>query len=228
MSERILVCVNYGHNGPQLVERAIELAAASNAVLNVLVFDSQHEEFENDRLIDIAVFRELAQGAGAQFSHIRGRSHDITGTAKRIALEMRATQIVIGQRTENIWATLIGGSVTDALLGAVPSADLHVVPAPRSEDTDNWEYEKGTRAHLRVRNEDSLVLDFDLDEVNLLDVQPGAAPISGIFFKDLQTDFDHGVFVFVRDGRVREVSVADAVVLAADLNEANGGSEPGA
>ncbi|QNG19444.1 universal stress protein [Rhodococcus triatomae] len=211
MSERILVCVNYGHNGPRLVERAVELARSADATLHVLVFDSQHEEFENDRLVDIAVFRDLASGAGASFSHIRGRAHDITGTVKRAALELGATQIVIGQRTESIWSTLLGGSVIDAMLGEIPSADLHVVPAERSGDPEDWEYETGTRAHLRPHENDTFVLDFEDDDET--------DDLEGIFFKDLQTDFDHGVFVFVHGGRVREVSVVDGVILAADLEE---------
>ncbi|EOM76722.1 universal stress protein UspA [Rhodococcus rhodnii] len=213
MAERILVCVNYGHTGLRLIGRGTELARESNAALHVLVFDSLHEEYSNDRRLDIEQFEAVARGAGAGFAHVRGRGHDITTTIRRAAEDFGATQIVIGQRVESVWTTLLGGSIVDALLEEIPTADLHVVPAQRVEEHDEWEYEAGARAYLCRGPGEDYVLSYD-------DGGPASAdsrPISGIFFKDLQTDFDHGIFVFPQGGRVREVTVTDGVVRRVDL-----------
>ncbi|NLU84441.1 universal stress protein [Rhodococcus sp. HNM0569] len=212
MTERMLVCVNYGHNGTRLIRRALELAGASGAQLHVLVFDSQHDAFANDRAVDIARFQSLAEGSGATFAHVRGRSHDIIGTVRDAARERNATQIVIGQRSESLWSSLVGGSIVDVLLDDVPAADLHVVPWERADEPDEWEYEGGTRAVLHRRSDTEFALVFEGD--------PGAGDVDGVFFKEVQTDFDHGIFVFPYGGGVREVTVADGLVLAEDLESA--------
>ncbi|GAK05505.1 osmosensitive K+ channel histidine kinase KdpD [Geomicrobium sp. JCM 19037] len=147
MAERILVCVNYGHHGTRLIERGAELARTSDARLYILIFDSLPEDdYKNDKLVDMSIFQELAEQCEAQLIIENSQAHNITRVIKKTAEDVEATQVVIGQQVENLWTTLLGGSIIDVLLHELPSADLHVVPKPRADAEADWNFERGVNA----------------------------------------------------------------------------------
>jgi len=204
MAENILVCVNYGHHGARLIKRGSELAKTTEANLYILVFDSlPQDDYKNDREVDMSIFKEMAADYGAELIVEESHAHNITKVIKRIAKEIDATQIVIGQRVENLWTALIGGSIIDILLHDIPSADLHVVPKPRADEEEDWNFERGITAYLYKNDDHTYTLNFDHKK---------NCDYEGVFFKYLQTDFNNGLFAFQKDNRVFEVRVNDGIV----------------
>ncbi|WP_263707916.1 adenine nucleotide alpha hydrolase family protein [Shouchella tritolerans] len=123
-NEQILVCVHYGHHGSKLIKRVAALASQLNAPLSILVFDSlPEEEYKHDKKMDMSIFKELADEYGADLSVEKSHAYNITNVILNLAKEKQATQIA-----ENLWTTLLDGSIIDTLLEKAPFADLHVVP----------------------------------------------------------------------------------------------------
>lgn len=203
-NERILVCVNYGHHGSKLIKRGAALASQLNAPLSILVFDSlPEEEYKHDKKIDMSLFKELADEYGADLSVEKSNAYNITNVISNFAKEKQATQIVIGQIAENLWTTLLGGSIIDTLLEKAPFADLHVVPKERADETDNWNFERGVSAYLVEQADGTYELRFDDSK---------GFSFEGVFFKELQTDFNSGIFSFTKDSHIFEVRVDDGTV----------------
>ncbi|GAK14738.1 universal stress protein UspA [Geomicrobium sp. JCM 19039] len=185
-----------------------ELARTSDARLYILIFDSLPEDdYKNDKLVDMSIFQELAEQCDAQLIIENSQAHNITRVIKKTAENVEATQVVIGQQVENLWTTLIGGSIIDVLLHELPSADLHVVPKPRADAEADWNFERGVNAYLIKQTDDSYVLSFNHEK---------NTDFEGIFFKYLGTDFNNGLFAFHEDNRVYEVRVRDSVVHSLD------------
>ncbi|GAF14299.1 osmosensitive K+ channel histidine kinase KdpD [Bacillus sp. JCM 19045] len=204
LEERILVCVNYGHSGSRLIKRGARLAEQLEAPLTVLVFDSlPEEEYKHDKEVDMSLFKELANDYGAELIIEKSNSYDITKVIARTAKEKQASQIIIGQIVESLWSTLIGGSIINELLEKAPFADLHVVPKERSDETDDWNFERGIHAYLLQQEDGTYELHFDDSEGSTID---------GVFFKHLQTDFNSGIFAFSDNGHIFEVRVEDGTV----------------
>ncbi|WP_059105322.1 universal stress protein [Shouchella shacheensis] len=202
--ERILVCVNYGHNGSRLIKRGAKLAHQLEAPLSILVFDSLPEdEFKHDKEVDMSIFQELADEAGAEVIIEKSRAPDIKKIITKAAKEKEATQIIIGQVVESLWTNLLGRSIIDVLLHEVPFADLHVVPKQRSGEEDDWNFERGVHAFLLAKDDGTYELHFD-------DIE--GFTYEGVFFKSLHTDFDNGIFAFTQDHKVFEVRVDENIV----------------
>ncbi|SDJ23047.1 universal stress protein UspA [Natribacillus halophilus] len=202
--ERILVCVNYGLHGERLINRGASIANQLNGPLFILVFDSLPEEdYKEDKSVDMSIFRELAEDNGAELIIEKSHPHNITKVITKVANDVDATQIIIGQTTESLWTTLIGGSIIDVLLADVPDADLHVVPKPRADETEDWDFERGVPAYLQKQSDGTYKLSFD-NKKN--------ADYEGIFFKHLNTDFNNGIFALSIDNRIYEVRVKDDIV----------------
>lgn len=203
-SERILVCVNYGHHGARLIKRGASIAKQLRCPLFVLVFDSLPEEdYKNDKEVDMSIFQELADDYNAKLIIEKSHAHDITEVIKKTAADVYATQIMIGQRVESLWTNLIGGSVIDILLHDVPDADVHVIPKSRADEPEDWDFERGVQAYLLQQTDGTYQLSFNHSE----DVD-----YEGIFFKHLNTDFNNGVFAFHHDHKVYEVRVKDGSI----------------
>lgn len=202
--EHILVCVNYGHHGSRLIKRGASLAKQLDAPLTILVFDSlPEEEFKHDKEIDMSIFKDLADDFNADMIVEKSRAHDITRIISKAAEEKQASQIMIGQVVESLWATLLGGSIINELLEKAPFADLHVVPRARSEESDDWNFERGVHTFLLQQEDGTYELHFD-------DID--GYTYEGVFFKSLHTDFNSGIFAFTNEGRIFEVRVNDGTV----------------
>jgi len=211
MNERILVCVNYGQHGERLIKRGAGIAQQLQCPLFILVFDALPEEdYKNDKFVDMSFFRELADDYRAELIIEKGHAHDITKVIKKTAIYVRATQIMIGQRVENIWTNLLGGSVIDILLHDVPDADIHVIPKSRAEEPE-LDLERGVQACLVQQADGTYLLHFELNE---------DAKYEGIFFKHIGTDFNNGIFAFHYENRIYEVHVkGGSVANLTDIND---------
>ncbi|SDJ06122.1 universal stress protein UspA [Natribacillus halophilus] len=211
-NERILVCVNYGHHGARLIKRGVNLAQQLHCPLFVLVFDAlPEEEYKHDKEIDMSIFQELADDYDAELFIEKSDAHDITKVIKKTAINVNATQIMIGQRIERIWTHLIGGSVIDILLQDVSDADVHVVPKSRADEPEDWQSDRGVKGYLHQQTDGAYQLHFNASQ---------ESDYEGIFFKQLHTDFNSGIFSFYHDNKVFEVRVTKGVVTSlVDIDE---------
>ncbi len=202
MKEVIVVCVVYGESGSALLSRAAGLARQSKAKLYVFVHDSRSEEFDNDRLLDLALYKATVKEYGGHLRHVQGDVDDMVDHLADFAREVNATQVFVGQRSESALARLFGWSVVESILEAVPFADLHIVPRERSRESD-WDYEPSRVAWV-VSTEDGR------RRITATEPEKG---ILGLFFRETDTDFDTGFFLYKEDGRIREVEVSAGFVL---------------
>lgn len=208
--ESVLVCVNYGSDGLALIQRADELARAHAGRLTVLVYDSLDDDFAVDRAVDLHVVEEFATEAGARLVHVRGRAADMALHITRFAAEVAATQVVIGQPTESAWAQLFGYSVVQTLLDFVPSADLHIVPDDRSRAPDEGEYDAAATVALRQEGDDLRLYFGDARDGDRV----------GIFYREVGTDFDHGLILLEVDSQLRLAAVDSGLVTRKSLDAA--------
>ena len=134
--ERLLVGVGASPSSTQLVRWTRRMASAQGAAwIAVNVESSRTLSPEAQRRLDqnLALAREL--GAEVLVTH----DEDVTSALLRVALQNKATQIVVGKSLNPRWLdTLRGGSLLDRLLRVREPIDIYVVPPERSEKDGVW------------------------------------------------------------------------------------------
>jgi len=131
--ERLLVAVGPSPSSTQLVRWTRRMAAAQGAAwIAVNVESSRSLSPEARRRLDqnLSLAREL--GAEVLVTH----DENVADALVRVALQNKATQIVVGKSLNPRWLDLLrGGSLLDRLLRAHQPIDFYVVPPERSEKT---------------------------------------------------------------------------------------------
>ncbi len=129
--ERLLVAVGPSPSSTQLVRWTRRMAAAQGAAwMAVNVESSRTPSPEARRRLDqnLSLAREL--GAEVLVTH----DESVADALIRVALQNKATQIVVGRSRTPRWMNLLrGGSLLDRLLRARAPIDFYVVPPERSE-----------------------------------------------------------------------------------------------
>ncbi|ANU14331.1 Osmosensitive K+ channel histidine kinase KdpD [Planococcus halocryophilus Or1] len=202
MDESILVCVFYGPNGERLINRGNKLATMLDCPLYILTVDSRSvDEFDAEKVSYIERWRELAEEYDAEEFIVR--DNEKRPTAKVIgdvAHDCNITQIVMGQTARSRWEEITKGSFLNLLLREIPFVDLHVVSVARTvKGVEGDEFEKGVRCYL-MKDGDSYKVNF---------TQSKNCQLEGIFFKEIGTDFDNGIFKFMHDNKIYQVEVTE-------------------
>lgn len=202
MDESILVCVYYGPNGERLIKRGHKLANMLDCPLYVLTVDPlPYDEFDAERSGYIERWKELADELDVEEFILR--DNEKRPSAKVIAEtahKYNITQIIIGQTAQNRWEEITKGSFINVLLREMTFVDIHIVSIDRSiEGKEDTDFEKGVRCYL-MRDEGGYRLSFTCSK---------SADYEGIFYKEIGTDFNNGVFKFVSNGKTCQVHVAD-------------------
>lgn len=200
MDERILVCVYYGPNGERLMHRGCAIANMLDCPLYILTIDPlpEHElDIEKSRYIDS--WRELAEQHGAEFIIKYNETRPVAKVIAEVSREKHITQIIIGQTARSRWQEITKSSLINALLHHVPFVDLHIVSVARELKNQEGLFEKGIRAYL-IKEDGRLKLTFihSMDDV-----------YEGIFFKEIGTDFNNGIFKYMKDNEMIEKQVVD-------------------
>ena len=134
--ERLLVGVGASPSSTQLVRWTRRMAAAQGAAwLAVNIESSRVLPPDARRRLDqnLALAREL--GAEVLVTH----DESVPAALVRVALQNKATQIVVGKSRNPRWLDLLrGGSLLDRLLRAREPIDIYVVPPERSEKDGAW------------------------------------------------------------------------------------------
>lgn len=202
MDERILVCVYYGPNGERLIQRGYKMASMLDCPLYVLTVDPlPYDEFDAEKSEYIERWRELTTQLGVDEFIIRdNEKRPLEKAIKEVAHQYNITQIIIGQTAQSRWEEITKGSFMNVLLREVPFADLHVVSVDRGiKDEIEGMFEKGVRAYL-VADGDGYRISFTLSK---------ETQYEGIFFKEIGTDFNNGIFKFMHNHKMCQVNIDD-------------------
>ncbi len=201
MDESILVCVFYGPNGERLINRGYKLASMLDCPLYILTVDPlQYDELDAEKSAYIDRWQELAEEYEVEEFVIRdGEKRPSVKVIAEVAREHHITQIIIGQTAKSRWEEITKGSFMNVLLREIPFVDFHVVSCDRAIKGLEGHFEKGVRAYL-VEDSEGYRLSFTHSK---------EANYEGIFFKETGTDFNNGVFKFMKDSKMCQVHVTD-------------------
>ena len=208
MDECILVCVYYGPNGERLIKRGHMLAEMLECPLYVLTVDQlPYDEFDAEKSDYVETWQELSRELGAKQFIIRDNEHKPSvKVISEVAHQYNVTQVIIGQTPQNRWEEITKGSFVNALQREISSfIDIHIVSLDRRIRSSKGDiYEKGVRAFL-VNNEDNTyVLSFTRSKKN---------EYEGIFYKEIGTDFNNGIFKFHHGGKTVQVDIEEDKVV---------------
>ncbi|HLR81293.1 MAG TPA: universal stress protein [Bacillota bacterium] len=203
MDESILVCVYYGPNGERLIKRGHKLASILDCPLYVLTVDPlPYDEFDADKSRYVDQWKELAEACDVdEFMLIDNEKRPTAKVIAEVAHKLNITQIIIGQTPQNRWEEITKGSFSNALLRELSFVDIHIVSIDRTlRGEEDGAYERGVRAFLRKDEDGEYYLSFTRSKDNYYE---------GIFYKEIGTDFNNGIFKFASNGKTSEVRIAD-------------------
>lgn len=208
MDESILVCVYFGPNGERLIQRGCRIAQMLNCPLHILTVDfSPFNELDAEKSEYITRWQQLAEEYNAQeFILMDNEKRPVYKVIAEIARKKNVTQIVIGQTAQSRWEQVTKGSIINSLLKEIPFVDLHIISEARYLKNTDLQYAKGVRAYLiREENHYRLIFNHTKDVI-----------FEGIFFKEIETDFNNGLFKFMKGKETLKVQIIDDI--AKDLS----------
>ncbi|KKK36027.1 histidine kinase [Mesobacillus campisalis] len=204
MDESILVCVYYGPNGERLIQRGCKIASMLDCPLYILTIDPKpYSEMDAEKSHYISTWKQLADAHGADAFILKDdEKRPISKVIAEVAREKHITQIILGQTAQSRWEQIAKGSIINTLLREIPFVDLHIVSVARSLRDQEGQFEKGVRAYLIQDGEQYRVIFKHTKNVLY----------EGIFFKDVGTDFNTGIFKFMKDKKTLQVQVVEDIV----------------
>lgn len=203
MNERILVCVHYGPNGEKLIKRGNRIAQAFDCPLYILTIDPKpFDELDAEKSNYVTKWQRLAKEYDADFIIKDNEHRRIHKVIAEVAREKGITQIIIGQAVHRTWEQITKESIINALIKELPFVDIHIISVARHLKDPDCNYQKGVRAYL-VKEGEVYRLVFKYTE---------DAEYEGIFFKEVGTDFNNGIFRFFKDNLTMQVEVVEDIV----------------
>lgn len=204
MDESILVCVYYGPNGERLIQRGGKLAKMLGCDLHILTIDQNpFDEFDAEKSDYITYWQQLSEKLSAtSFTLKDNEKRPVSKVIADYAREHSITQIILGQTAQSRWEQLTKGSIINSLLREIPFVDLHIISVSRSLRDEEGIFEKGIRAYL-IPDGKHYKLTFN---------HTPETTHEGIFFKEQGTDFNNGVFKFIKDSQIYQVNVVEDVI----------------
>ncbi|MEH7235644.1 universal stress protein [Bacillus sp. JJ1562] len=204
MDESILVCVYYGPNGERLIQRGCKIAKMLDCPLYILTVDPKpFDDLDPEKVAYIERWKELAEQHSADAFIIKdNEKRPISKVIADVAREKNVTQIILGQTAQSRWEQIAKGSIINSLLKEIPFVDLHIISVARYLKNTEGQFEKGVRAYLVQ----------DDNQYRLIFKHTRAVIYEGIFFKEFGTDFNNGIFKFMKDQKTLQVQVNDDIV----------------
>lgn len=204
MDESILVCVYYGPNGERLIRRGCKIANMLNCPLYIMTVDPLPEdELDIEKLHYVELWKKLSVEFGAEEFIIKyNEKRPVAKVIGEVVKQKNITQIVLGQTAQSRWREITKGSFVNVLLNEIPFVDIHIVSVSRELNNQEGFFEKGIRAYL-VEDDEGYRLCFNHTQQDMYE---------GIFYKEVGTDFNNGVFKFLKGNQMAEVNVIDDYV----------------
>lgn len=209
LDESILVCVYYGQNGERLIRRGHKIASMLDCPLYILSVDSKPlDSFDAEKSRYIEMWKTLSDELEVEkFILLDNEKRPIQKVISEVAKNYGISQIIVGQSAQSRWEEITKGSFLNVLLKEVPFVDFHIVAVQRPTEEEIYDtYEKGVRAYL-IKENDIFKVAFTC---------PKYVSIEGIFFKEIGTDFDNGIFKFTYNDKMHEVDITEGLVV--DIN----------
>ncbi len=205
MDECILVCVYYGPNGERLISRGCKIASMLDCPLYILTVDPlPFDELDAEKSDYIERWKQLADEHDVEEFMIRdNEKRPAARVIAEVAREKHVTQIIVGQTAKSRWEEITKGSFINVLLREIPFVDFHVVSVDRSLKGQEGHFEKGVRAYLTKTSD---------GRYRILFIHSKDTLHEGIFFKETGTDFNNGVFKFMKNNKMIQVHVTDDYV----------------
>ncbi|WP_449538979.1 universal stress protein [Ferdinandcohnia sp. Marseille-Q9671] len=204
MDESILVCVYYGPNGERLIQRGCKIANMLDCPLYILTVDPKpFDELDPEKVNYITRWKQLADQHSADAFIIKdNEKRPISKVIADVARDKKITQIILGQTAQSRWEQIAKGSIINSLLREIPFVDLHIISVARFLKNPEGQFDKGVRAYLVKENDDyRLIFKHTKDVI-----------YEGIFFKEFGTDFNNGIFKFMKDQQTLNVQVKEDIV----------------
>lgn len=207
--EKILVCVSNMEFAEGLIKRGKRIAEAFNTECTVLHIENSHyNEYNYGEYENHTVLKKMCASYDCSFRFITKEKKRVSETISYVAKEQGVTQIVIGQPNVSKWSLLTKGSLVQELFGLLEGIDLHIVEVHKEKaETAEIHYEIGVDAFLVADN----------GEYRLITEDQASKTFKGIFYKELATDFQNGIFkTYLFDHEVL-VRIKDGVVMPMDM-----------
>ncbi|HLQ72211.1 MAG TPA: universal stress protein [Bacillota bacterium] len=206
MDESILVCTFYGPNGERLINRGHKLATILDCPLYILTVDPlPFDKFDEEKSSYVERWKELADELEVEDFILKdNEKRPAAKVIAETAHDLNITQIIIGQTPQNRWEEITKGSFANALLKEITFIDVHIVSVDRRiKSQKDTTFEKGILGYLQ-KSDDAYRLSFTSSPANHYE---------GIFYKEIGTDFNNGIFKFVIDGKTYQVHIHDDKVI---------------
>lgn len=204
MDESILVCVYYGPNGERLIQRGCKIAKMLDCPLYILTIDPlPFDDLDAEKSDYITRWKQIAEHHSIEEFILKdNEKRPVAKVIAEVAREKHITQIILGQTAQSRWEQIAKGSIINSLLREIPFVDLHIVSVSRSLRDQEGLFEKGVRAYL-IKEGDFFRLSFNHTK---------EIEYEGIFFKEQGTDFNNGVFKFMKGKETLQVPVKEDIV----------------
>lgn len=185
------------------------MAKMLNCPLYVLTVDRQpKDEWDIEKSHYIEAWEQISAEMGAREFIIKyNEKRPVAKVISDVVKQKNVTQIVLGQTAQSRWEEITKGSLINVLLHEISFVDLHIVSVSRELNAQEGFYEKGIRAYL-LEEEEGYRLCFNHTALDKFE---------GIFYKEVGTDFNNGVFKFLKGSDTVEVRVVDDYVK--DIND---------
>lgn len=206
MDESILVCVYYGLNGERLIRRGHKLATLLDCPLYIMTVDTKPlDAFDAEKSRYLELWQQLAEELDVEEFIVKDNERrPIQKVITEVAMNYNITQIIVGQSAQSRWEEITKGSFLNVLLKEVPFVDFHIVAVKRPTEDEIYDtYEKGVRAYL-IEDGENYKIAFTC---------PKYSSLEGIFFKEIGTDFDNGIFKFTYDQKMYELHITEGLVV---------------
>ncbi|WP_379153622.1 universal stress protein [Paenibacillus sp. sgz5001063] len=202
--ESIMVCVHYGPHGQRLIQRGSQLSKLLGAPLCVLTVDSSKDnEYNHEKEQYLSGWEKLTKEAGGEFLVRKCLGKKPAEVIVSTARERGVTQIIIGKSGQTLWQEITRGNFINDLVELVGPIDLHIVAVQRYPDLLEQSHEQGFNAYLVKQGETyELAEEPDGEETEFL---------KGVFFRELDTDFNTGLFKKIENGEAEYLRIVQGV-----------------
>ncbi|MVO98590.1 histidine kinase [Paenibacillus lutrae] len=204
--EKIMVCVYYGPHGERLIRRGGELAKLLKCPLYVLsVIPVKDNELDQEQEKFMAAWQTICEEYDAMFIAKTNEDRKNSDIIAETAMSHHITQLIIGQSGQTRWQEITQGSFVNELLNRIHETDLHIVAVQRMAHHVTETHERGRQVTVITDGHDYWISNGEPE---------GEAVVAeGLFFKELNTDFDTGLLKIKTNNDFKYLKVSQGNVL---------------
>lgn len=203
----VLVCLEEKNYSRKVLLRGALLAKKYDYTFEVLFFCSVESKFTMFHLLNLAESKKLSTRLGAKKFTIKRTKNEWT-IAKELVVYSQQNNvkeiIMSGAQPKNnlknpFWRRFFFPDKYNYILKKMPDINLIVINHSEYNPFEKGGYENGRQGFLVKKNNNIAYF--------LSDKPFREKDISGLFFQEKNTDEFNGVFAFIRNGKVRYVSI---------------------